>query len=571
MSCLLALALVYPMLDDYPQDFPNATQTAPFNTAIKVCQVGFKPGERKIAMVTAQTNGDAIVWRKGSDKPALVISVSPIMKDADSGDDIRFIDFSGLKTPGEYTIEVKGIGKSAPFRVGNDIFAKPFRMAIRAFTGQRASTDVSLAPDFPQYHYKAGHTGMAEYHASSGKSGKRDVSGGWYDAGDYGRYVVNSGITTGTLLWAFEMNSAKLAKLKLDIPETGKSKIPDYLSEVKVNLDWMMKMQDTDGGCWHKATTANFSGFIMPDQDTAPVQVVGTGKAPYKNTTATADLAAVAAIAARVYRPYDRDYANKCLDAARSAYGWLRDHPNELFQRNPQGISTGGYGDGDARDERLWAAAELFRATGEISFQDDFVALAKLWPDTLTDSTPPGWPQVRPMALMTYAMTKLSNINHEYENRVIADLGKACDSLAARISGSGYRMPLKSNEYYWGSNSVVANYALMLQVGNVVAKKPEYGQAALDCLHYLFGRNTFAQSFVTHVGVYSPLNPHHRWSVADGVREPWPGLLVGGPNADNGQKPPAKQWFDDWKNYRVNEIAINWNAPLVFALANALP
>ena len=332
----------------------------------------------------------------------------------------------------------------------------------------------------------------------------------------------------------------------------------------------MLKMQDTDGGCWHKATTANFSGFIMPDQDKSPVQVVGTGKGAFKNSTATADLAAVAAIAARAYRPYHRDYANKCLNAARSAYQWVRDHPNELFQRNPQGISTGGYGDGDARDERLWAAAELYRSTGEVSFQDDFIALAKLWPDTLTDSAPPGWPQVRPMALMTFAMTKLSNIDKGYQNRVIHDLGVAADGITARINKNGYCMPLKTNEYYWGSNSVVANYALMLGVADSIFHKPAYRQATMDCLHYLFGRNTFAQSFVTHVGVYSPLNPHHRWSVADGVREPWPGLLVGGPNADNGQKPPAKQWFDDWKNYRVNEVAINWNAPLVFALAGAL-
>ncbi len=559
---LLALLTMYQQIADNVDPFP-------FNPAIKVCQVGFKPEEAKMAMVTQNVTGDVRICKKDGSL-ALTLKPGTPQSDPDSGDSIQIVDFSALKQPGEYYVDVPGLGKSATFRIGKDVFSGPFRLAIRAFYGQRASMDVNLAPDFPQYHYKAGHTALAQYDPSSGKTGARDVSGGWYDAGDYGRYVVNSGITTGTLLWAFEMNSAKLSKLKLDIPETGKSKLPDFLSELKYNLDWMLKMQDTDGGCWHKATTAGFSGFVMPDQDKATVLVIGTGKGAYKNTTATADLAAVAAIAARVYRPYDRDYANQCLIAARMAYQWTREHPKELFTDNPKGISTGGYGDNDARDERLWAAAELFRSTGERSFQDDFLNLAKEWPDLLKDTESPGWPQVRPMALMTYAMTKLSNIDKAFQGRVLSDLDRAADGIAVRVNKNGYCTPLKSTEYYWGSNSVVANYALMLQVADKINHKPQYTQAALDCLHYLFGRNTFATSFVTHVGSHYALNPHHRWSAADGVREPWPGLLVGGPNADNGKKPPAKQWEDKWENYRVNEVAINWNAPLVFVLAGAL-
>lgn len=571
MNCLFAFLVMNPAPTEYPQEIVNTVRTAPFNTAIKVCQVGFLPSEKKFAMVTAQTNGDAIIWRAGTTNPVLVVPVGPATKDADSGDEIRVIDFSGLKAPGDYTIEVKGLGKSAPFRIGKDVFARPFRLAIRSFLGQRASTDVSMAPDFPQYHYKAGHTDLAQYHDSSGKTGTRDVSGGWYDAGDFGRYVVNSGVSTGTLLWAYELNSAKLSKLKLDLPETGKSKIPDFLSEVKYNLDWMLKMQDEDGGAWHKATTANFSGFVMPEKDKAPVLVIGTGKGAFKNTAATADLAAVAAIGARVFKPFDAKYAAKCLSAATKAFAWVVANPNELYTNNPKGIATGGYGDNDARDERLWAAAELFRTTGDAKYQDVFLKLAKEWKDTLTDGEAPGWPQVRPMALMTFAMTANKLVNDEFHFQVVSDLAKAANGITARVNANGYRNPLKSTEYYWGSNAVVANYALMLQVANRTHGKPEYKQASLDCLHYLLGRNTFATSFVTHVGVHYAMNPHHRWSGADGVVEPWPGLLMGGPNADNGMKPPAKQWFDDWKNYRVNEIAINWNAPLVFVLADVLP
>lgn len=299
--------------------------------------------------------------------------------------------------------------------------------------------------------------------------------------------------------------------------------------------------------------------------------MVGTGKAPYKNTTATADLAAVAAIGARVYKQFDREYANKCLDAAKRAYQWSKEHPNELFQRNPNGISTGGYGDGDARDERLWAAAELFRTTGDKQYQDEFISLAKVFKDTLLSASPPGWPQVRAMAHMTFVMTNRPNVDKEYQSGVVFDLERVADNIVSRTKESGYMMPLESTEYYWGSNSVVANYALMLQVADHVAPKPQYRQAALDCLHYLLGRNTFATSFVTQVGTKYAMNPHHRPSRALGLGKPFPGLLVGGPNADNGKKPPAKQWEDKWENYRVNEIAINWNAPLVFILAGVMP
>ena len=548
----------------------HMTSKPDFNPAVKVCQGGYLPWETKVAMLTAHAEGEATILTTGG-KVALHAPIQAGKLDVDSGDTIQRIDFSKLKTPGDYVIDVPGVGKSAPFHIGNDVFNHAFRLSIRAFTGQRASADVSLAPDFPQYHYKAGHTALAQYDPSSGKTGTRDVSGGWYDAGDYGRYVVNSGISTGTLLWAFEMNPKKLAKIRLDVPETGKSKLPDYLSEVKWNLDWMLKMQDSDGGVWHKATTANFSGFIAPDQDKSPVLVIGTGKGAFKNTTATADLAAVAAIASRVFRPYDRDYANKCLAAARSAYQWTKDHPNELFTNNPKGISTGGYGDGDARDERLWAVAELYRSTGEASYQSDFLSLAKEFKDTLLTATPPGWPQVRAMAHMTYAITKLSNIDSKYQSGVRFDLDRVATNIAAHIKDNGYRMPLQSNEYYWGSNSVVANYALVLQVAYLLDKKPEFEQASLDCLHYLFGRNTFATSFVTQVGTKYAMNPHHRPSRALGLADPFPGWLVGGPNSDNGKKPMARQWEDKWENYRVNEVAINWNAPLVFALANVMP
>lgn len=539
----------------------GAAQT--HSDAVRACQVGYLPDETKFAMLDAEPSGPVVVRRAKDGKAMLTVVAGPPRKDANSGDTLRTVDFTPLRTPGEYLLDAPGLGASYPFRVGKDAFAHPLRLAVRAFTGQRASVGVSLAPDFPQYRYQAGHAALAQYDPSSGKTGTRDVHGGWYDAGDYGRYVVNSGISTGTLLLAYEMYGPRLRARRFDLPESG-GRIPDFLNETKWNLDWMLRMQDDDGGAWHKATTANFSGFILPKDDKAPVLVIGTGRAPYKNTTATADLAAVAAIAARVYRPFDRSYADRCLAAARRAWTWAQANPSALFQRNPPGISTGGYGDNDAADERLWASAELFRTTGEKVYSDAFLADA---PKVhLRGDAAQGWGSVGNLGLYAYAFAK--GAEPATVRRVLDEAASAADAIAARMAADGYRCPLGPNEYFWGSNSGVANYGMMLRFADRLAPKKAYRDAAQDCLHYLLGRNTFGTSYVTWVGSRWPLHPHHRPSAADGVAQPWPGWLVGGPNAE-GRTPPARQWEDNQDNYRVNEVAINWNAPLVFLLAAA--
>ncbi|RYG24827.1 glycosyl hydrolase family 5 [bacterium] len=541
-------------------------QVPAHSNAVRACQVGYLPDETKFGMLTEQASGPVTVRRVKDGKAVLTVNPGVATEDEDSGDIVRRVDFSALKTPGEYVLDAPGLGSSYPFKIGKDVFAKPFRLAMRAFTGQRASTNVSLAPDFPQFKYEAGHTAPAQYDPSSGKTGTRDVSGGWYDAGDYGRYIVNSGITTGTLLWSYELYGSKLRKVNLNIPESG-GKIPDVLDEIKWNLDWMLKMQDEDGGVWHKATTANFPGYIMPKDDKGTVLVIGTGRAPFKNTTATADFAAVAAIAARIYRPFDRAYADRCLDAARSAWEWAEKNPNVLFRNNPQGISTGGYGDSDASDERLWASAELFRTTGEKAYHDAFLAAAPKF--HLKGDAAQGWPSVGNMGLYTYVLANRKNADTPTVTRIKSEARQAADEIVKRVGENGYRNPLLPRDYVWGSNAVVGNYGMMLLLAHKIQPNPTYRNTALDSLHYLLGRNTFNTSYVSWVGTKWAMKPHHRPSAADGIDQPWPGLLMGGPNAE-GKRPPAKQWEDNQDNYRMNEIAINWNAPLVFVLAGAL-
>jgi endoglucanase len=298
--------------------------------------------------------------------------------------------------------------------------------------------------------------------------------------------------------------------------------------------------------------------------------VIGTGAAPFKSTAATADLAAVAAIGARCYREFDAAFADKCLAAARKAWTWAMANPNVTF-RNPPEIKTGEYGDRDCSDELMWASAELFRTTGERDFERAFVAAV---PEELKIGAA-SWNNVAPMAYWTYAMS--DRADSALIERIKLTTVDAARQRIARAEANGYGNTLRVEEYHWGSNSVAGNDALLLLIAHRFAPGPEAMEAALSNLHYLVGCNCHGVSWVTQLGARPFMHPHHRPSAADGIEAPWPGLLSGGPNQYGGdpvanavpKQPPMKMWVDDQRAYSMNEVAINWNAPLVFLLAAA--
>jgi endoglucanase len=531
-------------------------------------QLGFRPGHAKRAAVVLDAGGGApqpfhVIDSLGGSRAQGQLTAAK--RDEASGDLLAWANFSSLKTAGEYRLEICG-AFSDTFLVGEDVYADALRLAMRSYYGQRCGCKVDLGGG---YHHEACHMDGA-FHASSGRSGKVQNSGGWHDAGDYGRYVVNSGISTATLLWAWELYPEALRKMKLDIPESG-GKIPDHLAEVRWNLEWMLCLQDPkDGGVWHKQTSEHFCAFIMPERDTLTSFVIGTGSEPYKSTCATADLAAVAAIAARCYREFDAAFADRCLEAARKAWTWAMANPKVAF-RNPRGVSTGEYGDGRCDDEILWASAELFRTTGEAQYDKAFAAAL---PEKMEVATP-SWSSLAPFACWAYCMAEKAK--PELRAQLIAATQDAARQRIARWNESGYGNTLRARDYVWGSNSVAGNDAVLLLLAHRFEANPAARDAAMANLHYLLGCNCFGVSWVTHVGRRPFQHPHHRPSGADGIDAPWPGLLSGGPNAGGGdpvankmaKQPPMKMWVDNQGAYSMNEVAINWNAPLVFLLAAA--
>ncbi|MGO9339598.1 MAG: glycoside hydrolase family 9 protein [Terracidiphilus sp.] len=542
-------------------------------TAIKVDQVGYPLDGPKVALVSA--TGKRFELKRSSDGVVVFQgNLTAPQADADTGDQVQAADFSGFSKPGTYYLEIAGVGRSWSFALGNSIYARPYYMAMRGFYGQRCGTAVDMGPEFHGFSHPACHL-HGEFHASSGKAGERDNIGGWHDAGDYGRYEVNSSISVGTLLWAWEIYGHKLKDISLKIPETCNG-TPDILNEARWNLEWMLKMQDEDGGVWHKQTSVHFSGLIAPQDDTMPSEVIGTGAAPYKSTCATADLAAVAAIAARVYKPFDAKFAAQALEAARRAWAWSEKNPNVTF-RNPPGVSTGEYGDRNCSDERLWAAAELARTTGEAAFNDYFIQNYEQFLHTLDSPPAESWSQVAPMGLWTYALSKSKGADPRIVEAIRQRTLAAAHTVVERTRSNAYHTSMKTSDYVWGSNGIAAGYGMYLLIANVFSPHAIFTDTARDNLHYLLGRNTFSLSWVTQLGENPFQHPHHRPSAATGAA--WPGLLSGGPNAGRQDAvlknlpkdlPPAKVYADQLDSYASNEICINWQAALVFLLAGEL-
>jgi len=486
--------------------------------------------------------------------------------DAATGSAVYGGDFTSVRQPGIYRVLTSGGDSSALFAVGDSVYDQVYRKALKGFYFQRCG--VALLPGSAGvYQHPACHPGDGFYHSTADTSGFHLSTGGWHDAGDYGKYVVNAGISVGTLLMAYEYQPASFAQDDLGIPESGNG-VPDILDEVRFELQWLLTMQRSNGGVCAKLTRTQFEGFVMPQNDT------GTRYLYQIASTATADFAAMMARAARVYQRFDAAFAQTCLSAATLAWAYLQAHPQIVPPggfKNPSGTATGEYGDGNDSDERLWAAAELFATTGTSAYQTYYLLNFGSSGSAFDGMS---WPNVRPLANITYLKTNRSGMNETLRNDLRQALVSSCQTLVGKRNSSGYRVVLQPGEYYWGSNSGALNAALLLIVGYGESGNRAFLDVASDQLHYVLGANAHALSFLTGVGGRATRHPHHRPSESDGIADPVPGLLAGGPDQygeDPALKskfpsstPPALWYIDTVASYASNEICINWNAPLVF-------
>lgn len=518
---------------------------------VRLNTVGYLPRHEKRATLPAPC-GEFKVVRLSDGAPLLRGTSSGPTREADTGEDLCVADFSALRELGLYRLEAGG-ARSAPFRVGRDVYVAAFRTAVRAMHLWRCGSAVRAVHDGVTYAHAACHLEDARLDFVGGPGGaRRDAAGGWHDAGDYNKYVVNAGVTVGLMLRAWEEFGARVCRVGLELPKPPDAS-PAYLAEVKWELDWLLKMQAADGSVYHKVSTPDFGPAVAPEGEQTERFFT-----PW-SSAATADFVAVTAAAARVFKPFDAAYARRLLDAARRSYAFLRAHP-ESRRADLKGFTTGSYQTDDA-DDRLWAAAELWQTTGGRDALADFEARARRFEGRFSQDW--GWGDVKNLGLLTYLFSARPGRDARLVRRVREALIETADGIILTRGRSVHARPLA--RYYWGANGGVANTTVLLRAAHRIDPKPAYAEAALDALSHLLGRNFYGRSFVTGVGFDPPRRPHDRRSMAPGSAGAWPGYLVGG------GWPRATDWVDDSDNYRVNEIAINWNAPLIYALASALP
>jgi endoglucanase len=549
--------------------------------SIQLNQVGFYPAAPKVAVITgAAASHDFFIISKENRDTILKGKLSGLRQSKFSSATTRIADFSAIKKAGEYVLTI-GNTISHPFIIKKNIYKDVAIASLKGFYYQRS--DMPLQEQFAgKWHRSAGHPDTVVYVHPSAASKERPAGSiisspkGWYDAGDYNKYIVNSGITMGTLLSAYEDFEKYFSKQRVNIPESN-NQIPDILDEALYNLRWMLTMQDpNDGGVYHKLTNAAFDGMVMPGVTKDQRYVV------QKGTAAALDFAAVTAQAARIFNHYKKQVpglADSCLMASKKAWQWAKSNPAVLYRQEEfnkilePAITTGGYGDRNMRDEFSWAAAELFITTKDKSFYQDFL---KYKADTISL---PGWSNVD--LLGRYSLIRFQSVLPAYTKDELAvtktKMLDIADRYILNAANNAYQtvMGQSIRDFNWGSNSVAANQGILLINAYLISKNKSYLNGAISNLDYLLGRNATGYSFVTGYGSTSPMHPHHRPSEADGIVQPVPGLLVGGPNPGMQDKcsyqfkEPETAYTDDVCSYASNEIAINWNAPLVY-LVNAI-
>ncbi len=529
-------------------------------------QVGFLTnGQKQMAVVDVE--GKDILFKDESGTVALTITAPKAETWIPAGDTAAsLVDFSELKTAGTYQAYVGDEKIGHPIHIADDALEGAAKASLKFFYYQRASME--LTEEFAgQWAREAGHPDTAvAYHKSTGHDRmvepKIASPKGWYDAGDYGKYIVNSGITTYTLLQLYQHNKEYFKKTSLNIPES-KNEIPDLLDEIKWNLDWMLTMQDTDGGVFHKLTTLKFASTVTPLKASSTQRYV-IGKAE----EATLNFAAVMALASEIYKPYYPEFAQQCIDAAQRAYMWADDHSGEVYEQ-PSDVGTGSYTGSKPATTRFWAQTEIYRVSKDPKFE----ALLKKTTIRTANVRIPSWQDSYMLGVYNIATNPDIFDANQVDSAKTLVINSA-NKFIASLENNGYGVALDKGDFYWGSNGVASNKAVILLHAYILTKEEKYLNAANSIVDYILGRNPIDKSYLTGYGVNPTMNPHHRPSQSDSIEAPVPGMVAGGANASatdcakayNNPDAVARSYYDNSCSYATNEVAINWNAPFAYAI-----
>lgn len=529
---------------------------------IRINQVGFYPSQEKTLTLEQDNPGETIsIYRAGRkvwEGKAVRTAESPW-----SGKQRRVFDFSEISRPGTYT--VKAGSEKTEFTVSENAFDALAEAALKGFYHQRSGMDLDPAVA-GKWARKGGHPDTLVFiHASAASEGRPEgtvISSpkGWYDAGDYNKYVVNSGYSMGLMAEAALMFST---------PEDSDRRQAIH-EELKYNAEWLYTMQDpSDGGVYHKLTNPEFEGFISPLECTKPRYVV------QKSVTAALDFAGALCSFVELGDSPDPEIIAK----AEAAYAWAASNPSAFYFQERMNrtydpdVSTGAYGDGSASDEFFWAASCLYRATGKTGYLED---VKRYMPESFSVMS---WGNVSALGVFEWLRNGKNGVSadeQEIYERCLQMLLEYCDRSMESAETSCYNSPYGNSprDFYWGCASTFCDQSVCFLYAYKLTGKAGYLKNAFRNVNYILGQNATGYCYVTGFGSKSPMFPHSRLCHSDGVVEPIPGLLVGGPNPGHNDKAevtyrssyPDESYEDVMPSYASNEIAINWNASLVAAV-----
>ncbi|EWH11041.1 glycoside hydrolase family 9 domain-containing protein [Catenovulum agarivorans DS-2] len=535
--------------------------------AVLYNQIGYQANMAKLIYLQANNALTVDVVDRNNQQSVISKLTSEAQFWPHAGKNFVELDLTELSQVGEYQIVIDG-EVLASFRVANDVYTRATKIIAQGFYFNRASHEISFEYG-GKFNRAAGHMDQqVKIHHSAASAHRPEGTvvpspKGWYDAGDYNKYTVNSAISMYTMLRAYLKHPSFFQQLKLNIPEQFNS-TADILDELFWQLDWFLTMQDpNDGGVYHKVTTLNFSGKIMPEAGLEPRYMIA------KSIGASLDFAATTAYFARHLQDIDAERAKLCAQAAEQAYKWAKANPDKIYVQ-PDDVKTGAYvvtGD-DYSDEWFWAAAELALTFDAKDYWQDLTQLQAI------EMSVPTWSDVQGLGWISLAEEANAQ---QWQYKAQQKLKALAEHMSIMANQSAIKVSLGvfDDDFVWGSNGNMANHIMVLDAAKAyVADPASLNRLIATNLDYIFGTNPTGYSFVSGLGSQTPMHLHHRVSEADDVLDPVPGLVAGGPHAgqqdqcDYPSKFPALSYVDDWCSYATNETAINWNAPLLYAVAS---
>lgn len=532
-------------------------------------QVGYPSAAKKVAVSTKKCKFQVLSAESGE---VVFEGESTSAKyDAAAGEDAFAIDFTAFTQPGTYYVQADSGEKSHPFVIADKPYVQLHKDMLKALYYQRCGCALE-EEHAGVYTHAACHTAPAIHYADFAAKTENpqtfDMAGGWHDAGDFGRYSTPAAVAVAHLLYAYELFPKSFQDTLL-IPESGND-MPDVLNECMYELEWLMKMQAEDGGVYHKLTAYRHAPFVMPEEDLDQFLIYPV------SSMAVADFAAVMALTSRVYKSFRPEFAREALEKAKKSWKWLCENPYVGF-RNPEGSGTGEYGDYSDEDERFWAACEMLCADSEN--REEYIEAIRKYGDKV-GKLDFGWTDVSAFGSLCLMTDGEALCPEDILTNVRDIVFTEADRLLAVQADMGYGAGMEPDDYCWGSNMVVCNRGMLLALCAIKAaddKAVAYKEGVLAQLHYLLGKNATDYSYVTGHGEHAFKNPHNRPTACDGIEEPMPGWVSGGPNripCDEAAvkmiapgTPPMKCYVDHVDSYSTNEITIYWNSPAIFMTA----